>query len=81
MSSTKFINFKAGAIFTVSDVNTEVEIKDCEIVVVAVAHKEYKKLTAEDFKSMLSEKGSMFDIKGILPRDELSHKDVDVWRI
>lgn len=31
MSSTKFSNFKAGAIFTVSDVNTEVEIKDCEI--------------------------------------------------
>lgn len=31
ISSSKFNNFKGGAIFSVSDVNTEVEIKDCEI--------------------------------------------------
>lgn len=31
LSSSKFNNLKGGAIFTVSDINTDVEIKDCTI--------------------------------------------------
>jgi len=56
-------------------------IKDCELVIVAVAHKEYKALSAQDFKNMLSSSGSLFDLKGILPRDELSRLNTKVWRI
>ncbi|MDH5434426.1 MAG: nucleotide sugar dehydrogenase, partial [Gammaproteobacteria bacterium] len=46
-------------------------IKDCDLVMVAVAHKDYKKLSANDFASMLSNDGCLFDLKGILPRNEL----------
>jgi len=57
------------------------DIKDCELVIVAVAHKEYKALSAQDFRNMLSDSGSFFDLKGILPRDELSALGAKVWRI
>jgi UDP-N-acetyl-D-galactosamine dehydrogenase len=57
------------------------DIKDCELVLVAVAHKEYKALSASDFAGMLSDSGSLFDLKGILPREELSGLGVKVWRI
>ena len=57
------------------------DIKDCELVLVAVAHKEYKALSANDFSGMLSDTGSLFDLKGILPRDELADLGKKVWRI
>ncbi len=57
------------------------DIKDCELVVVAVAHNEYKSLVASDYKAMLSDSGALFDIKGILPRDELAEIKTEVWRI
>jgi len=56
-------------------------ITDCELVVVAVAHKKYKALTADDYLAMLTSNGVLFDIKGILPRDELADKGITVWRI
>jgi len=57
------------------------EINDCELVLVAVAHKEYKALQANDFANMLSSSGSLFDLKGILPREELAELGKKVWRI
>jgi UDP-N-acetyl-D-galactosamine dehydrogenase len=57
------------------------EIRDCELVVVAVAHKEYKALTAKELSELLSNDGRLFDIKGILPRKELAELDVSVDRI
>jgi UDP-N-acetyl-D-galactosamine dehydrogenase len=56
-------------------------VKDCELVVVAVAHKEYKALNADDYAAMLTSNGVLFDIKGILPRAELTDKNIAVWRI
>ncbi len=56
-------------------------VEDCELVVVAVAHKEYKALTVDDYSAMLSDSGSLFDIKGILPREALKEKGVSVLRI
>lgn len=56
-------------------------VKNCELVVVAVAHKQYKALTTDDYVAMLSSTGSMFDIKGILPRGELIRKGISVLRI
>ncbi len=56
-------------------------IKDCDLVVVAVAHKEYKALSADDYSTMLTSNGVLFDIKGILPREELADKNITVWRI
>ncbi len=57
------------------------QVKNCELVIVAVAHKQYKELTADDYASMLNANGSLFDIKGILPRKELADKNIAVWRI
>ncbi len=56
-------------------------VKSCELVVVAVAHKEYKALNADDYAAMLTSNGVLFDIKGILPRAELADKNIAVWRI
>lgn len=56
-------------------------IKNCDLVVVAVAHKEYKDLSIEQYASMLSESGNLFDVKGILPRDEMLAKGLRVRRI
>jgi UDP-N-acetyl-D-galactosamine dehydrogenase len=56
-------------------------IIECELVVVAVAHKEYKALSASDFSAMLGKNGSLFDLKGILPRSELENLGVKVSRI
>lgn len=60
-----------------ADVST---IKDCELVVVAVAHKEYKALTVDQYADMLSSGGSIFDIKGILPREEFATKGISISR-
>ena len=57
------------------------DFSNCELVVAAVAHKEYKSLTASAFKAMLNESGAFFDIKGILPRNELRELSVIVERI
>ncbi|TQV80231.1 nucleotide sugar dehydrogenase [Aliikangiella coralliicola] len=56
-------------------------MKDCDLILVAVAHKEYKAISAESFASMLTKDGSLFDIKGILPRKDLTALGIDVWRI
>jgi UDP-N-acetyl-D-glucosamine/UDP-N-acetyl-D-galactosamine dehydrogenase len=56
-------------------------ISDCDCVVLAVAHKAYKALGTEQFINMLSTKGSIFDVKGILPRTELDNSSINLWRI
>lgn len=56
-------------------------IKDCELVVVAVAHQAYKSLTVDDYAAMLTPTGSLFDIKGILPREQLNQNNITINRI
>lgn len=52
--------------------------KNYDAVVVAVAHKNYKHLTHEFFKSIMNEKPILFDLKGIY-NDSTSN--LDVWRL
>ncbi len=47
-------------------VNTLPEDKKYDVVILAVAHKEFLTL---DIKSLLNENGIVYDVKGILPRD------------
>jgi len=56
-------------------------ITECDLVLVAVAHSEYKSFTVNDFACMLNSNGSFFDIKGILPRTELAELGISVCRI
>jgi len=57
------------------------DISQCELVVVAVAHREYKDLSAKDLSNLVTDTGRLFDIKGILPREELSSMNIAVDRI
>ena len=43
---------------------------DCkyDVVIVGVAHKEFKDINLEQWKFLIKEKGFFFDIKGIVPR-------------
>jgi len=56
-------------------------VKNCELIIVAVAHKTYKLLTADEYIAMVSSTGEFFDIKGILPRYELESKGFSVSRL
>lgn len=56
-------------------------IRDCQLVLVAVAHKEYKAMSVSDLQEMVAKDGCLFDIKGILPREELKSAGIEVWRI
>ena len=40
-----------------------------DAVIVAVAHEEFKKISKEEFISMKNEKGVIFDLKNILPKE------------
>ena len=56
-------------------------VKECELVVVAVAHEKYREMPIDTYLSMLKDDGAFFDIKGILPQEALSNKGASVWRI
>jgi len=57
------------------------DIKNVDIVVIAVAHDRYKILTKQRLSQMYkqNQKKILLDIKGILKRDEF--EDFDVWRL
>ncbi len=57
------------------------EISNCDLVIAAVAHKEYRTLSTDDFARMLANNGGLFDLKGILPRKPLTELGIEVWRI
>ncbi|TQV77042.1 nucleotide sugar dehydrogenase [Aliikangiella marina] len=57
------------------------QVNKCDLVVVAVAHKQYKALTAYDYQSMLKDDGTLFDIKGILPRSDIESLGMKLHRI
>lgn len=52
--------------------------KDYDAVVVAVAHKEYKNLDMDYFKSIMNKKPILFDIKCIFPKEV---EGIDIWRL
>lgn len=61
------------------------EIKDMDVVVIAVSHKEFADMTIEGFGAMFkdvpNEKKVLIDIKGILNRKEAESKGYSYWRL
>ena len=64
------------------DINT---IKDCDAVILAVAHEQFKSLTQADFDKMFkpvdNSKKVLVDIKGLLNRKEYENAGYNYWRL
>ena len=64
------------------DMNT---IKDCDAVILAVAHEQFKSLTMADFDRMFkagdNSKKVLVDIKGLLDRKEYEAAGYNYWRL
>lgn len=61
------------------DENTNNEKVD--VLVVAVAHDQYKNMSNEEILDYLNENKIVFDIKNILNKEELTKLGVDYWRL
>lgn len=60
------------------------DIRDCDAVILAVAHDRFTKLTKEDMTALFADNGKanvLTDIKGILNKDEFSGEDFLYWRL
>lgn len=58
------------------------ECQDIDVLVIATAHDEYKEITLSQLKNMLSnEQSIIFDIKGILNKDEVEKYGHSYWRL
>ncbi len=64
------------------DINT---IKDCDAIILAVAHEQFKTLTQADFEKMFKSGDNctkvLADIKGILNRKEYEKAGYNYWRL
>jgi UDP-N-acetyl-D-glucosamine/UDP-N-acetyl-D-galactosamine dehydrogenase len=60
------------------------EIKDCDAVILAVAHEQFKSFTMDDFDKMFKNsdnKNVLIDIKGLLDRKEYENAGYIYWRL
>ena len=60
------------------------EIKDCDAVILAVAHEQFKSLEMNDFEKMFKHsenKNVLVDIKGLLERKEYENAGYIYWRL
>ena len=61
------------------------KIKDCDAVILAVAHEQFKTLTMDDFEKMFKSNGNnkkvLIDIKGLLSRNEYENAGYNYWRL
>lgn len=61
------------------------EIKDCDAVILAVAHEQFKGLTQADFDKMFKDADNsekvLIDIKGLLNRKEYENAGYNYWRL
>lgn len=61
------------------------QIKDCDAVILAVAHEQFKNLSQADFEKMFKSADNsskvLVDIKGLLDRKEYENADYIYWRL
>lgn len=60
------------------------DIKNCDAVILAVAHEQFKSLTMNDFEAMFKHnenKNVLVDIKGLLDRKEYENAGYIYWRL
>ncbi len=60
-------------------------IRDCDVVILAVAHDDFKSLSQDDFnkmfKSVDNNKKVLIDIKGLLNRNDYENAGYNYWRL
>ena len=57
------------------------QLPEADAVVLAVAHKEYKSRTEEDFSRLLVNDGLLIDIKSVLDRESYRDSSLQLWRL
>ncbi len=57
------------------------KIDNCDVVILAVPHKKYKKISISDWKKILSNNGIFIDIKSIYEKDYFSNSTIKHWRL
>ena len=60
------------------------EIKDCDAVILAVAHEAYKALAMKDIDALFASKNKtkvLTDLKGILDKKEYQNAGYIYWRL
>ncbi|SMF26740.1 UDP-N-acetyl-D-galactosamine dehydrogenase [Alteromonadaceae bacterium Bs31] len=56
-------------------------IKDIDLLVITVAHEPFTGLSLAEVQSMLSPRGAVLDVKGIMDRDAFARGGVSLWRL
>ena len=57
------------------------QIAECDAVIIAVAHDEYKLIAKEDWQKLLKNKGVLIDVKSILSKNYFIDTDITHWRL
>jgi UDP-N-acetyl-D-galactosamine dehydrogenase len=57
------------------------ELKACQAVILAVPHKEFLQLSAQEYGAMMDRDATLIDIKSVLDRQMLADANLDVWRL
>ena len=62
-------------------IKNNIKKEKVDLLVLAVAHNEYKELSCKDITKMLNTNRVVFDIKGILNENEAIKYGIDYWRL
>ncbi len=57
------------------------DLRNCDAVILAVPHRQYLDMSAEDFAVLMGEGATLIDIKSILDRERLAEANINVWRL
>ena len=57
------------------------QLRKADAVVLAVAHDDYKRLTVDDFATLLVSGGLLVDIKSVLDRQDYDDTAIELWRL
>jgi UDP-N-acetyl-D-galactosamine dehydrogenase len=57
------------------------ELGTLDAVILAVSHKEYKKIPLKDFRDKLSQSGCFIDVKSVINPKEAEEAGLNFWRL
>lgn len=57
------------------------ELTNLDAIVLCVSHKDYKTVTAEQYKSMLNTSGVFMDVKSTVDRAQFLENNINLWRL
>jgi len=57
------------------------DLTDLDAIVLCVSHKQYKKLSVDDYKKMLKPSAVLMDVKASLDSNEFKKSHINLWRL